>query len=364
MTKNAWGFKKSRSGHTADDTSSIRTTVTQGIGALAISALGLAVAATITLNSTVNTVNASQTAVASEAGQPNSNRAEPAAGAEGTSSVDAEAAADAADSAENAEASAEDGDLEQFSRDREGRASRSTIRVALDTAVESEVAADRTESLDEVAENAGSESRKAVASARNEALEAEVEAARREEARAQEAKKKAEEEARQAEDSGTLQNQQNDTSAPTTSIASGEVSGEGGVSPIAKGSYRVGARWGAVGSWSRYHTGQDLPASVGTPIRAAVDGTVMPATGGGWAGTHVIIKAADGSSTLYAHMSSTSVSPGQSVKAGQNIGAVGMTGRTFGPHLHFEYYKAGVSPGDVYSSSDPYAWMLSKGVQL
>ncbi|MFZ1075666.1 MAG: M23 family metallopeptidase [Minisyncoccia bacterium] len=83
----------------------------------------------------------------------------------------------------------------------------------------------------------------------------------------------------------------------------------------------------------------DLGAPRGTPIHAAADGTVIIAKNGGWNGgygNYVVITHDNGTETLYAHMSSAIVSPGESVSAGQTIGYVGMTGLTTGPHLHFE----------------------------
>jgi murein DD-endopeptidase MepM/ murein hydrolase activator NlpD len=65
-----------------------------------------------------------------------------------------------------------------------------------------------------------------------------------------------------------------------------------------------------------------------------------------------------------AHMSSVSVSVGQTVSACQIVGAIGMTGRTFGPHVHLEVYPAGVRPGDVYSAVNPVPWLNSHGVRL
>ena len=116
---------------------------------------------------------------------------------------------------------------------------------------------------------------------------------------------------------------------------------------MARGSYTVGAQFGAVGSWSRYHTGQDLPAPVGTPVYAAASGVIASPNGGGWAGTHVVINHG-GDATLYAHLSSATVGVGQQVSAGQLIGYVGMTGRTFGPHLHWEYYPSASAVGNPY----------------
>lgn len=133
------------------------------------------------------------------------------------------------------------------------------------------------------------------------------------------------------------------------------------VTPITKGGYRLGARWGAVGSWASYHTGVDFVAPIGTPVRAAADGTVMAPVAGAWAGTHVIVAHSDGS-TLYAHLLASTVRPGQRVKAGDVIGFVGLTGRTFGPHLHFEYYPRGASLQTPYAASDPLRWLASRGV--
>ncbi len=91
----------------------------------------------------------------------------------------------------------------------------------------------------------------------------------------------------------------------------------------------------------------DFGASVGTPILAAAKGTVIVAksgcsTGGpknscnGGFGNFIVISHADGIQTLYAHLSSLSVSVGDSVDQGEKIGAMGNTGRSTGSHLHFE----------------------------
>ena len=152
----------------------------------------------------------------------------------------------------------------------------------------------------------------------------------------------------------------------TSSISSEDlaaVSTEGGSMPL-KENYTIGASFGQTGSWSRYHTGQDFSASSGTPVYAATSGTVVSGNVGSWAGNYVAIRAADGSSTLYAHLSSTDVKVGQQVTAGQKIGNVGTTGRSFGAHLHFEYYPSGVTPGDVYSASNPMSYLRSIGVSM
>jgi LysM repeat protein len=87
------------------------------------------------------------------------------------------------------------------------------------------------------------------------------------------------------------------------------------------------------------HNGVDLGAPVGTPIVASASGTVIVSKSGGYNGgygTYVVISHGNGTQTLYSHMSTNLVSVGQTVTQGQHIGAVGMTGKTSGPHLHFE----------------------------
>ena len=145
----------------------------------------------------------------------------------------------------------------------------------------------------------------------------------------------------------------------STEAPADAASGRQRVFPVAKRT--MGARFGAVGSWSRYHTGLDFRAGSGTPIRAAQAGTVTFAgSSGDWAGNYVTIRHPDGVTTQSSHMSTVSVEPGQRVVAGQVIGAVGNTGRSFGSHLHFELYPAGVEPGDVYRAVNPLPW-LTKG---
>lgn len=141
--------------------------------------------------------------------------------------------------------------------------------------------------------------------------------------------------------------------------------GSGSASPPLGGAYTIAARFGQVGSWSRYHTGMDFAAPVGSPIQAPTGGVVTNAGSGpaSWAGTYVTVRHANGTSSLYAHMSTVSVSVGQSVSGGQRLGAVGMTGRTFGPHLHFEVYPAGVAPGDVYRAVNPESWLGGLGLR-
>lgn len=84
------------------------------------------------------------------------------------------------------------------------------------------------------------------------------------------------------------------------------------------------------------HSGMDLAVPTGTPIRAALPGTVTVSKYHSSYGYYVVIEHADGLSTLYAHNSSLLVLVGQTVEAGDIISLSGSTGRSTGPHLHFE----------------------------
>lgn len=132
-------------------------------------------------------------------------------------------------------------------------------------------------------------------------------------------------------------------------------------------SYSIVARFGDVGAWARYHTGLDFSAPIGTPIHAPTAGIVEHAgpggEAGGWAGNYVVVKHADGTQSLYAHMSSVSVHEGQKVIGGTLLGHIGQTGRAFGPHLHFEIYPPGATPGDVYTAVDPVPWFHKLGLK-
>jgi murein DD-endopeptidase MepM/ murein hydrolase activator NlpD len=84
------------------------------------------------------------------------------------------------------------------------------------------------------------------------------------------------------------------------------------------------------------HTGLDLHGETGDPVRATADGTVTAAGWGGGYGRVVDIDHGNGLTTRYGHLSAIDVRVGQSVRAGQIIGKVGSTGRSTGPHLHYE----------------------------
>lgn len=96
----------------------------------------------------------------------------------------------------------------------------------------------------------------------------------------------------------------------------------------------------------QFHNGLDMAAPLGSPILAAYDGEVVAASYSATMGNYIMIDHGDGLITIYMHASSVSVSQGQMVARGEQIGKVGSTGRSTGPHLHFSVRKDGsyVSP--------------------
>ena len=97
------------------------------------------------------------------------------------------------------------------------------------------------------------------------------------------------------------------------------------------------------GELRSYHRGVDLRGAQGTPIKAMADGKVAIAQNMYFAGNTVYIDHGQGVISSYAHMSRLDVKPGETVKAGQQIGLVGATGRVTGPHLHLGVNILGVA---------------------
>ena len=90
------------------------------------------------------------------------------------------------------------------------------------------------------------------------------------------------------------------------------------------------------GGGAEFHPGQDIAAAPGTPVVAPADGTVTEA---GWKngyGQTVVIDHGNGLVTLYGHLSKVEVTVGQELKRVDELGKVGSTGRSTGPHLHYE----------------------------
>ncbi|MFB7472403.1 M23 family metallopeptidase [Kitasatospora sp. NPDC056184] len=107
-----------------------------------------------------------------------------------------------------------------------------------------------------------------------------------------------------------------------------------------------------------YHTGVDFAIPTGTPLLAVGNATVVSAGWDGAYGKEVVLRLADGRYAQYAHMSSLSVSAGQRVAAGQQIGRSGTTGNSTGPHLHFEIRSANQYGAVI----NPIAYLSARGV--
>ncbi len=101
----------------------------------------------------------------------------------------------------------------------------------------------------------------------------------------------------------------------------------------------------------QFHNGVDMAAPSGSPILAAYDGEVIAASYSPTMGNYIMIDHGDGLITIYMHASSVSVSSGTMVARGEQIGCVGSTGRSTGPHLHFSVRQNGsyVSPWNYLS---------------
>lgn len=137
------------------------------------------------------------------------------------------------------------------------------------------------------------------------------------------------------------------------------------VMPLAEGSYRTTSQYGYRSLFGRYakHEGLDMAAPAGTPIHAIADG-VVEYTGPGKSGRSsmlIIIKHEIDGKTVrswYVHMYSYGVytTPGQQVRAGQVIGAVGSNGFSTGPHLHLEIHL-----DDNLTTTDPASWLAANG---
>jgi len=97
-----------------------------------------------------------------------------------------------------------------------------------------------------------------------------------------------------------------------------------------------GEREDPINGEGAFHSGLDIDAPYGTPVRAAADGDVMEADTSAGYGREVVLAHGHNVSTVYGHLSAFAVSPGQRITRGQIIGYVGQSGRATGPHLHYE----------------------------
>jgi murein DD-endopeptidase MepM/ murein hydrolase activator NlpD len=125
------------------------------------------------------------------------------------------------------------------------------------------------------------------------------------------------------------------------------------VSPLAE--IEVTSGWGdrmhPIDGEVRMHDGADLTADLGDPVHSVTDGLVSFAGERGGYGNLVIVDHGGGFETRYAHQQELYVSTGDLVKSGELLGAVGSTGASTGPHLHFEVRRDG-------QSVDPSPWLV------
>lgn len=103
-----------------------------------------------------------------------------------------------------------------------------------------------------------------------------------------------------------------------------------------------------------FHEGLDVSAAIGTPVLAPADGVVVFADRESGYGKMLKVSHGYGFTTLYAHLDRFNVKPGQKVTRGQVLGKVGMTGRTNGPHLHYEVWKDGEKQNPLHYILDAY----------
>ncbi|MGW2717033.1 M23 family metallopeptidase [Streptomyces sp. NPDC001492] len=148
------------------------------------------------------------------------------------------------------------------------------------------------------------------------------------------------------------------SSSRATATKASESAPTGFTLPVIGGT--IGTGYHVAGSmWSSgYHTGVDFVVPTGTSIKSVGAGTVVSAGWGGAYGNQVVVRLADGYYAQYGHMSQISVSAGQTVTEGQQLGLSGATGNVTGPHLHFEIRTT----PDYGSDVDPVAYLRSKGV--
>ena len=90
------------------------------------------------------------------------------------------------------------------------------------------------------------------------------------------------------------------------------------------------------GGGTEGHEGQDIAASFGAPVRSTADGLVVYAASRNGYGNVIVIYHGNGITTRYGHLSQIGVEPGQRIRRGEEIGKVGSTGRSTGPHCHYE----------------------------
>lgn len=111
------------------------------------------------------------------------------------------------------------------------------------------------------------------------------------------------------------------------------------------------------GLGGHFHSGVDLAAPAGTPVYAPAPGRVATGYQPGSCGLFAEVDHGGGMATLYCHLSALTVAPGEVVGAGQQLGEVGSSGNSTGPHLHLEVHLGGVAV-------DPIGWLATLGAVM
>lgn len=158
---------------------------------------------------------------------------------------------------------------------------------------------------------------------------------------------------------------QSEANGPLSAVMGGEEVAPTLIMPVAEGTYRLTSSYGyRTYPFAGMHEGTDFAGSLGTPLYAVADGTVIYAGGGrdGRSGQIVIIRAEVNGGTYdfwYGHMYTDGVlvAEGQEVAAGQQIAEIGNNGNSTGPHLHFEVHDANDQ------TTDPLAFLQANGAQ-
>jgi LysM repeat protein len=131
------------------------------------------------------------------------------------------------------------------------------------------------------------------------------------------------------------------TPPPTQSMPKATPSGKWEWPVAGRKTSNYGMRKHPISGAHRMHTGMDIGASSGTPVKTPQAGKVSFAGWNGGYGNYVVVDHGSGLQTAYAHLSKIDVAKGQSVAAGTVVGKVGSTGDSTGPHLHFEVKQNG-----------------------
>ncbi|GAU68675.1 peptidase M23 family protein [Streptomyces sp. NBRC 110611] len=125
--------------------------------------------------------------------------------------------------------------------------------------------------------------------------------------------------------------------------------------------YHISVPYGVPGDWQAgRHTGVDIAVRPGVRVRSVGTGTVVHTNKAGDYGKAVTVRMNDGHYTLFAHLSRITVHPGQRVRARTRLGYSGSSGRSTGPHLHFEVRATRHYGSDI----DPLTYLADHGVRL